>query len=323
MLRRATALQSEWQRGAHVLNVSRESRMAGVPVSDASDLLPAVRAALRSPNATASTAFELLRKFNARLGVLQPLVFRTHGHTCLADLVRLRVRARLDRRALIAARRRGQGSFERPFLYQIVVDTMDQAKASAHEFRSARVYMQVRDAEARSNTGVAVVCDDVATKSLATLADFCDVLSVPLTTRYGLLTCTVVFRKAETLANGMLPERELRRAALAAFEAGTPGRVTRAQSGDWMINDETAVERAVDAPTAIDTALANIGVTLAPGEMAATVSVLLSADVTADESNSSTHFFSGRLAKKWPSSRPLQTAKPQPASFWSQVKSEM
>jgi hypothetical protein len=326
VLRRSRELSHEWTRGSAVgvLNLTRESAYVGVALPE--QLLPSVRATLRRGDLTQS--FQLLRSVNARLRVLKPMVYESAAHTVVDDLLRIRVRSRLDSRAVVLAKRVGNAG-ERTFQYQVAIDTLDAERAARRCFHSARIFFHVRDAEGRSNTGIALVCDEQerqtaatsatanAQKPLSELADFSELLAVPLRTRFGRLDITVVFRTKEENQSSDAVAAELMRAGVSAVQlsdAATQRRlVTRAQHSNWIINDATAVERAVDEPTAIDRALRQSGIVLNDGEIAATCSVVLCAS---PRPVTNAMFYDARMSRAWPNKPPMHTGKPRSETFW-------
>jgi hypothetical protein len=261
-------------------------------INDSKDIFQILKTTLRNSPLDLSAGFATLRTLNVRLANLRNLVYNQSAHVDLSGAIRLSVQSKLDRRATRAARRRGDrfADVQRRFAFHVNVDFADNvdipAELRAQKFRSARIYGLVRDTESRFGGGLVVVSDQDREQPIDFFTKLDEVLSVPMVTRYGRLDCTIVLRKNEHFVNGLVPRSVLTDATQATLNAlsgdtnavrvtGTAPFYTRAQNDNWMVNDSTAVERAVDTPTAIDTALRLCGVTLEPGDMAATVSVAL------------------------------------------------
>jgi hypothetical protein len=287
-------------------------------------------------NLDLTSCFATLRTLNARLGNLRTLVYEPESHVDVAGLLRISARSKLDRRGTRAARRRGvvDADVQRRFACHVNVDFIDASVPSALReqlFQSLRIYVLVRDSESRFGGSIVAHSDHERAQPLAFFTGIDEVFCVPMVPRYGRLDCTVVFRTHETFVNGLVPTSVLRKASQATLNAladdsngaraaGSPPFVTRAQHDGWIVNDAGARERTVSAPTAIDTALRLCGVTLNPGDIAATTSVALCNEthVAARRQNlsSAPSDSAAPPKKRWPRVAPTVTEAPKLAEQW-------
>jgi hypothetical protein len=285
-----------------------------------------------TPNLDLTACFATLRTLNQRLSNLKTLVYNHESHVDVAGVLRVSARSKLDRRGTRAARRRGvvDADVQRRFACHVNVDFVDpsiDSELRQQLFQSMRVYALVRDSESRFGGGLVVFSDEERMQPLSYYADINEVFCVPMVPRYGRLDCLVVFRKQETFVNGAVPVSVLRQASNATLRAlcdnqsnvvrsaGAPPFVTCAQHDGWIVNDASALERTVNEPTAIDTALRLCGVTLGSGDVAATVSVALCNEVHVTRRLQPTTATVSPL-KKWPRVTPTVTEALKLAEQW-------